>query len=83
MTESTASRELREAGQRARRDACWADPLTRAERRILREKLSRACKRLHGVRAPDGLYSPAHVSASAEMADLHLDVTERAEVPAA
>ena len=76
-------------------DDCWADPLTRKERRALQEMLARASKRLHHNRNSP---LPSHVSgascmedarrmgsylrASAEMADLHLDVTERATVPA-
>jgi hypothetical protein len=51
--------------------ACWADPLSRKERRELREKLARAC--LWSFYAREG-------GAWLEMADLHLDVTERAEV---
>lgn len=62
---------------------CWADPLTRAERRKLSEKLARACKRFYAERGTGlpGSFQSWHL-ASAEMADLHLDVTERAEVPA-
>jgi hypothetical protein len=51
-------------------DTCWADPLSRAERRILREKLASACKRFWLTSGPCWI----------EMADLHLDVAERAEV---
>ena len=67
---------------------CWADPLSRDERRVLREKLARACKKFwdasgrprRGPRAATE-YRDLVIS-SAEMSDLHLDVTERAE-PAA
>ena len=75
-------------------DTCWADPLTRAERRVLREKLARACKHFWDEVEVMGAQWPAHqftdreialahgmTMASAEMSDLHLDVTERAEVP--
>jgi len=69
---------------------CWADPLTRAERAELARKLARACKRFwdatDGIAPANGCYYSEHghqlVMASAEMSDLHLDVTERAEVPA-
>lgn len=64
-------------------ETCWADPLTRAERRVLREKLSRACKRFYNTPAGTAGAVLSQIVASAEMADLHLDVTERAEVPAA
>jgi hypothetical protein len=64
--------------------ACWADPLSRTERRALREKLARASKRSWDAAGP-GLFptgdSAALVLISAEMSDLHLDVTERAAVP--
>lgn len=52
---------------------CWADPLSRKERRVLAGKLARACRASFFAR--EG-------SDWREMADLHLDVTERAEVPA-
>lgn len=74
--------------------ACWANPLTSAERQELAVRLARASKRLHHHR---NFPLPSHVSgascmedarrmgsylrASAEMSDLHLDVTERADVP--
>jgi hypothetical protein len=73
--------------------ACWADPLSRTERRVLAEKLARACKRLYHNRnfplpshvrgescMADARRAGSYISASAEMSDLHLDVTERAEV---
>jgi hypothetical protein len=42
---------------------CWADALTRAERRVLSEKLDRACA--------------SYPAALDELADLFADVTER------
>jgi hypothetical protein len=65
--------------------ACWADPLSRAERRLLAEKLARACRLTYGVarvagRHDEPVLSLALVKISADMSDLHLDVTERAEV---
>lgn len=66
---------------------CWADPLSRAERITLARKLARACKRSYAARiglARPGSFDLASgvVQVSAEMSDLHLDVTERAEVAA-
>lgn len=68
---------------------CWADPLSRAERRALATKLASACKRFYDA-APPNIYrikkrhcpvdGSALLECSNEMADLHLDVTERAEV---
>ena len=71
-------------------DTCWADPLTRAERWALSKKLSNACQRFYHAPEPrrrnrtgDPMTGRmARRMASAEMGDLHLDVTERAEVPA-
>ena len=76
-------------------DTCWADPLSSMERKELRLKLARACKRFWDEVEVMGARWPAHeftdrevavahglTMASAEMADLHMDVTERAEVPA-
>lgn len=68
---------------------CWADPLTRAERRVLREKLARSCKRFYDAatttrgqrRLTTREVIHSALLASAEMSDLHLDVTERAAVP--
>lgn len=69
---------------------CWADPLSRMERKELRLKLASACQQFWDAawpRDPRKLMAiPAEageslVQASKEMADLHLDVTERAEVP--
>jgi len=57
-------------------DTCWADPLSRAERRVLREKMARACWASHAASAH------GCSAVCTEMQDLHLDVTERAEVPA-
>lgn len=53
---------------------CWANPLTRAERAALRKMLSRWCL---------AFFAAGYPAASGEMGDLHLDVTERAEVAAA
>jgi hypothetical protein len=62
---------------------CWANPLTRAERRELSLLLADACKRLfEASTGPSGPYS-AQLYASVECSDLHLDVTERAEQAAA
>lgn len=73
--------------------ACWADPLTRAERAQLRKKLSRAAlsaataagdprdlrrRKIKGSALPELAASLNQVWG--EMADLHLDVTERAAV---
>jgi hypothetical protein len=52
-------------------DGSWADPLSRKERRMVANLLARACERFFDARE-GGLWI--------EMADLHLDVTERAEV---
>ena len=62
--------------------ACWADPLSRKERVEVAGLLARACRRFYNTPAgtPGAMYS--QIIASAEMSDLHLDVTERAEVPA-
>lgn len=65
-------------------ETCWADSLTRAERRVLREKLTRACRAVFAARPnwhEDGHPNP-WLRTSDEMADLHMDVTERAEVAA-
>jgi hypothetical protein len=67
-------------------DTCWADPLSRMERKELRLKLARAGKRFWDAADASsirrGSLGNALLKASAEMADLHLDVTERAEVTA-
>jgi len=73
---------------------CWATPLTEAERTILAVKLGRACRRFYAaarvarrtpwaqrftmvtISAQDEFVGL--MSASADMSDLHLDVTERA-----
>lgn len=68
---------------------CWADPLSRKERRELARKLARSCKRSYRasrfVVARDP--QPADIEAmraltltSADASDLYTDVTERAEV---
>jgi hypothetical protein len=61
---------------------CWADPLTSAQRWKLARMLARACQRFYHTPAgtPDAVLS--QIIASAEMSDLHLDVTERAALPA-
>jgi hypothetical protein len=68
-------------------DGSWADPLTRAERRKVAALLARACKRFWDAaepRLPDAYgahaFAYALAASSAEMSDLHLDVTERAKV---
>lgn len=73
--------------------ACWADPLTRKERRALREMLALNSQMFWEAASPglrriytgdlderEALRS-ALLEASKEMADLHMDVTERAAVP--
>jgi hypothetical protein len=60
--------------------ACWADPLSRKERRELAKLLARACGRFYNTPAGTSGAMLSQVIASAEMSDLHLDVTERAEV---
>jgi hypothetical protein len=67
-------------------DDCWADPLTRAERRDLALLLASWCQRFYdaGTTAPDGRRAVhALICTSVEMSDLHLDVTERAQAAAA
>lgn len=64
---------------------CWADPLTRTERRELAAKLARACRLFHSGsrvagRSGDAKASLAMTLTSAEMANLHTDVTRRAGV---
>jgi hypothetical protein len=75
-------------------DGCWADPLTRKERRALREMLARNSQMFWHAAAPGPLRIAARdlderdalrsalLQASTEMGDLHLDVTERATVAA-
>ncbi len=71
--------------------ATWADPLDRGERSRLARMLARSCKRTYDaarfVVARDPQDADVEVMRaltliSAEMSELHLDVTERAEVPA-
>lgn len=64
-------------------NTCWADPLSRAERRVLRVKLAHACNKSFRIREDDIRMPFPHFPLWIEMSDLHLDVTERAEVPAA
>ena len=59
---------------------CWADPLTTAERRLMAVKLASACQRFYNTPAGNSRAMYSQIIASAEMSDLHLDVTERAEV---
>ena len=54
-------------------DTCWADPLNREERARLRRMLASACRKF---------WNASQGWAWIEMADLHLDVTERAAVTA-
>jgi hypothetical protein len=64
---------------------CWADPLSRKERIQLARKLARACKDSYSARLDcqdDGERMIDHMATSADMSDLHMDVTERAEVAA-
>lgn len=64
-------------------ETCWADPLTRKERRALSGKLARACQRFYNTPAGTAGAMHSQIVASAEMSDLHMDVTERAAVPPA
>ena len=65
---------------------CWADPLTRKERRELARKLARACGEVWRARTrwlgtDEELRMVSQcILASTDMADLHMDVTERAQV---
>ena len=71
---------------------CWADPLSREEREVLAAALASACKRSWDAATPPLANARAGrpadalnlgnqlVQISAEMSDLHLDVTERAAV---
>jgi hypothetical protein len=61
-------------------DGCWADPLTRKERLALAGMLARACNRFYTNPAGGPGATLSQIIASAEMSDLHLDVTERAAV---
>jgi hypothetical protein len=63
--------------------ACWADPLCREERRVLAEVLDRACSATWLLKDVFAVGQPARyrvIGTSLEMANLYLDVTERAEV---
>lgn len=81
MSESIASRDLRDAGEAARQGARWTDPLSDGERRELAAKLYRAAKR-YGFKDWNsyGTYSPARGSAAAECRDLLMDVNGRTGV---
>ena len=70
--------------------ACWADPLSDSERRMIAAALASACKRSWDAATPPALArnrrladalsaGTALVQISLEMSDLHMDVTERAE----
>jgi len=71
-------------------DGCWADPLSCSERSMVAGMLARAAKasfwaRTAGYRPEAGRWEDAnaravarHMHTSAEMSDLRLDVTERA-----
>ena len=61
--------------------ACWADPLSRKERYVLAGMFARACSRFYNIPAGTPGAMLSQIVASAEMSDLRLDVTERAEVP--
>lgn len=63
-------------------DGCWADPLTRKERVELARKLARACHRFYNTPAGTAGAMYSQIIASAEMSDLHMDVTEQAKVAA-
>jgi hypothetical protein len=75
--ENHVARLFREASEAA----SWADLLTRKERAELARMLARACKRFYNTPAGTAGAMHSQIIASAEMSDLHLDVTERAEVP--
>lgn len=67
--------------------ACWADPLSREERRELAGKLMRATHMFGAasgvaVRQGDGLLGMSLVLASGEAAVLYTDITERARAAA-
>ena len=64
---------------------CWADSLTMAERVVLAPKIARAARFFGAgamVVARQGRDAEADMlnRASADMSDLYMDVTERAEV---
>ena len=67
-------------------DTCWADPLTRAERRQLAAKLARACRLAYASRSVvhrtgETALVISLTLLSADLSELHLDVTEHAAVP--
>ena len=78
MSESIASRQLREDGEAARQAARWTDPLTQAERTELAAKLTSAAER-YGFKDWNsyGTYSPSRIMARAECRDLIMDVNGR------
>jgi hypothetical protein len=72
-------------------DTCWADPLSRKERRALADKLASACGqswraaeaerlRYRRLRTTELARAEVFTLISIEMSQLHVDVTERAEV---
>jgi hypothetical protein len=66
-------------------DDCWADPLTRKERRELARRLTDYARRFSAATARYRAGSDSRnelYAVSNEMGDLHLDVTERATVAA-
>jgi hypothetical protein len=77
MTETTTQQLFREASEAA----SWADLLSSKERAVLARMLARACHRFYNMpgNSPRAMYS--QIIASAEMSDLHMDVTERAAWP--
>lgn len=67
-------------------DGSWADPLTRPERRELARLLASYSLRFWNAAEPGEIKralttGSALVQASREMAELHMDVTERAVTP--
>lgn len=65
---------------------CWADPLSRKERTELASKLARTCRLFYAAsrgaaRRSELDLQKSLVQASTDCGDLHMDVTERAEVP--
>jgi hypothetical protein len=66
---------------------CWADPLSRQERAVLSRKLARTCRLFYAAsrgcgRRGEIKMQKSLVQAATDMGDLHMDVTERAGVPA-
>lgn len=62
---------------------CWADPLNREQRNYLAKRLGRACSSFWAAMQVPGTGRRSFnmlATATAEMADLRIDVTERAAV---